>query len=144
MPTLLLFDEALNNIGKNVIDLDSHTFKAMLSNVAPVQATGSVKTDITEIAAGNGYVAGGVTLTGVTWTETGAGTGIWRFACNQIDFTASGGSIAANRYMVVYDDTAASDELVGYVDYGVSSVIPDTVTRRFTDATGLFDMTRSP
>jgi hypothetical protein len=88
MPNLVLFHEFGKYLGDGTIDLDTHTFKAMLSNTAPTQGTNTVKADITEISAGNGYSAGGATLGSVTWTETGSGTGIWRFDSADIAFTA--------------------------------------------------------
>mgnify|MGYP001464024115 CR=1 FL=1 len=118
MATFVVFHEAMNNIGNGLIDLDSHTFKAVLSNAAPVQGTGSLLADITQIAASNGYTTGGVTLTSVTWSESGAGTGIWVFSCADFSWTASGGTMPDFRYVVIYDDTAAGDPLLCYADYG--------------------------
>ena len=123
MATAVVFHEAMKYIGNGAIDLDSHTFKALLTLVAPVQATGTVKADLTEIAGGNGYTAGGVTLSGVTWAETGAGTGIWLWTCSDFSWTASGGSIADFRYVSIYSDTATNDELLLYVDYGATLTI---------------------
>lgn len=140
MATFTFFHEAIKNIGNGTIDFDSHTFKAMLTNTAPSQSNNTVKADITEISAGSGYTAGGATLSSVTWAETGAGTGVFRFDCDNIAWTASGGAIAAHRYLVVYDDTAAGDELVGYVDRGSSDTIADGNTRTWTvSASGLFE-----
>lgn len=123
MATSVLFHEAMFNIGSGLIDLDSHSFKAVLSNVAPVQATGSLLADITQIANGNGYTTGGVALTSVTYTESGAGTGIWVWTSADFSWTASGGSMADFRYVVIYDDTAAGDPLVLYIDYGSTLTI---------------------
>jgi hypothetical protein len=139
MATFVLFDEFAKFLGDGTIDLDSHTFKAALTNTAPTQDTDDTLSDITQIGATGGYAV--VTLTTVTWAETGAGTGIWRFDCDNISWTASGAAIDTNRYMVVYDDTAASDQLVGYVDRGATATIPDGTTRTFTVAAGLFDLT---
>lgn len=52
-----------------------------------------------EIAAGNGYAAGGIALTGVTLTQAG---GTVKFTSNAAQWTASGGSIPAWRRGVVY------------------------------------------
>jgi hypothetical protein len=145
MATFTLFDEFIKRIGNKELDLDTDTFKAMLSNTAPDKAANTVKADITEISAGNGYTAGGVTLTGVTWSETGGGTGIWRWTANDISWTASGGSIATHRYLVIYDDTEASDALVGYVDRGSTDVIADGNTRTWDiGASGLFEADATP
>lgn len=118
MATAVLFHEAMNNIGNGAIDLDSHTFKAVLTNVAPSQANDDELADITQIANGNGYTTGGVTLTSVTWAETGAGTGIWQWTAADFSWTASGGTIADFRYVVIYSDTSTGDKLLLYIDYG--------------------------
>lgn len=127
MATFTFFDEFKKYLGDGTIDNDGHTFKAMLTNTAPTTGTNTVKADITEISAGNGYSAGGVTLSSVTWAETGAGTGVWRFDAADFSWTASGGSIGPFRYIVVYDDTPSSpaDPLVGLWDYGSNVTLTD-------------------
>lgn len=128
MATFTLFDKFKEYVCDGTIDLDTHTFKAALSNTAPdVNATtgDTVFADITEIAAGNGYTAGGDALTTVTWAETGSGTGIYQWTSADNVWTASGGSIGPFRYVIVYDDTPTSpaDPLVGYLDYGSSITV---------------------
>ncbi len=118
MATGVVFHEAMFNIGNGAIDLDSHTFKAVLSNVAPSQANDDELADITQIANGNGYTTGGVTLTGVSWAESGAGTGIWVWTAADFSWTASGASIATFQYVVIYSDTSTNDKLLMYFDYG--------------------------
>jgi hypothetical protein len=118
MATWVMFHEAMLNIGNGAADLDSHTFKAVLTNTAPTQADDDELADITQIAASNGYTTGGVTLTSVTFTESGAGTGIWVFTCADFSWTASGGTMPDFRYVVIYDDTATNDKLMVYADYG--------------------------
>jgi hypothetical protein len=104
-------------------DLDADTFKAVITNTAPNQGTNQVLADITQIAATGGYAA--VTLTGVTFAETGAGTGIWKFNSNAFSWTASGADFATGRYIYIYDDTPTTpaDPLVLYVDYGTTFVV---------------------
>jgi hypothetical protein len=140
MATFVLFHEFGKYLGDGTIDLDTHTFKAVLTNSAPTQGTNTVLADITQIASTGGYAA--VTLS-CTWTETGSGTGIWRFDSGDIAWTASGAAIPTHRYMVIYDDTPTSpaDPLVGYVDRGSSADISDGSTRTWTTASGLFDLT---
>ena len=67
----------------------------------PNNATNEIWGDMSanEIAAGNGYSAGGGALTGVALTQT---SGTVKFTSNAFVWTASGGSIAAWRRGVVY------------------------------------------
>jgi hypothetical protein len=125
MATFVFYHEFKNNLGNGAIDLDSHTFKAVLSNTAPVVGTEDELADVTQIANGFGYTTGGVTLTSVTWSETGAGLGVWRFNAADFTWTASGGSIGPFQYITIYDDTATGDKLVGYYDYGTPITITD-------------------
>lgn len=101
-------------------DFSTDTFKLMLTNTAPI-ATNGVKADLTEIAAGNGYTAGGTAVTVNASSETG-GTYTATLSGNTV-FTASGGSIGPFRYVVLYNDTATNDELVSWWDYA-SSITP--------------------
>ena len=124
MPTAAFnkFEPFIENAFEGVHNFQSDTFKFMLTNVAPV-ATNGVKADLTEIAAGNGYTAGGAAVTVSASSQTG-GTYTATLTGNVV-FTASGGNIASFRYAVLYNDTPASplDPLVGFFDYG-SSISP--------------------
>lgn len=100
----------------------SHVYKMMLSNTAPV-ATNAVKADITEIAAGNGYAAGGISGGTVTGSQT---SGTFTFILGtDPTWTASGGSIGPLRYAVLYNDTPTSPAkpLLGWWDYGSSVTV---------------------
>ena len=141
MATFTLFNSFAGKLGDGTIDLDTHTFKCALTNVAPV-ATNTVLADITQIAAGNGYSSGGVTLTGLVYTEPSAG--VWSWDSDNIFFTATGGTMATFRYLVIYDDTSASDNLVGYYDAGSQS-LPDGLEFEFkVNANGHILATKSP
>jgi hypothetical protein len=125
LATFVFFHEFKKFLGDGTIDLDSHTFKAVLSNTAPTLATDDELADITQIANGFGYLTGGLTLTSVTWTETGAGLGVWRWNVADFTWTASGGTIGPFRYVIFYDDTATGDPLIGLLDYGTSISVTD-------------------
>lgn len=96
---------------------NADTFKMLLSNSAPVN-TNAVKSDITEISAGNGYSAGGPSLV-VTRSTSGGTT---RAIAADVTLTASGGSIGPFRYVAIYNDTPTSpaDPLVQFYDIGSS------------------------
>jgi hypothetical protein len=141
MAAFTFVHEHVNHLGQGVHNFSTGAMKMMLTNTAPVQATTALFADVTEIAAGNGYTATGVALDSEAWAETGGGTGIWQFTCASEVVTASGGSIAAFQYPVIYNDTPTSpaDPVIGYLNYGSSIVI--TVGNTFTltiGGTGLF------
>jgi hypothetical protein len=109
--------------------------KVLLTLTAPTSSN-SVKADLTEIAAGNGYTAGGNTVTISSSSQT---SGTYKLVLADTTFTASGGAIADFRYAVLYDDTAASDELVGFWDYGstVSLASGEAFTVDFNASSGV-------
>ena len=110
------------------------TLNVYLSNTTPNVATHTVKADLAEVSTGNGYSGaqdtqndstrsgGTVTLTGVSLT-----------------ITASGGSIATFRYVVLYNDTPTTpnaDPLIAYWDYGSALTLADgeSISIKFNNA----------
>lgn len=124
MATLQFFNAFKEAMPEKVHNLGSDTLKWLLTNTAPV-ATNSVKADLTEIAAGNGYTAGGATVTQASSSQT---SGTYSLALNSCTFTAAGGSFAAFRYVVLYNDTATNDELIGWLDYGTNYTLTNGTT----------------
>lgn len=55
----------MRDLGLGVHNLDTGALKVYLTNAAPNAATHTVKADLAEIGAGNGYTAGGADITGV-------------------------------------------------------------------------------
>lgn len=129
------FNSFVEALGRKVHNLNADSLKVMLSNTAPV-AGNAVKTDITEIAAGNGYVAGG-TVSGTNSYVQTAGTA--KLLSNDVVFTAAGGTIGPLRYAVLYNDTATNKELIGWWDYGssVTLQIGETFTVDFDGVNGV-------
>jgi hypothetical protein len=121
MATFNKFNQFVEDLAKKVHNLNSDTIKVALSNVAPV-ATNTVFANITEIAVGNGYTAGGTQATFVSGAQT---SGTYKLVLNDVVFTASVGSIATFRYVVVYNDTPASPlkPLIGWYDFGTTVTI---------------------
>lgn len=131
------FNQFTDDLAKGKHDFSAHTYKIMLTNVAPV-STNAVKADITDITAGNGYTAGG-TATSITLSNA---TGVEKVVASNVTFTASGGAIGPFRYAVMYNDTQTSPvkPLVNFFDYGSSVTLNSGETFTWTpDATnGLF------
>lgn len=129
MATYNKFQDYAEQVNKGVHIWGTHTFKAALSNSAPV-ATNTLLSDITQISTANGYTGGaggGLTLDTVTLSET---TGTAKVTIADEVFTASGGSVGPLRYVVIYNDSATSplDALVCWFDYGSSITLADTET----------------
>ena len=145
MATFVCVDELAEYLGTAQIHNDSHTFKAVITNTGPNQATDATLAGLTEIASTGGYAD--ATITGNSWTETGAGSGIWEFDCNPFSWTASGADFATGRYIYIYDDTPTSpvaDPLIGYLDYGSTFVVTDGNTLTVTPgANGVWRLTVS-
>jgi hypothetical protein len=110
------FNAFVNDLASKVHNLGADTLKVMLTNTAPA-AGNAVKADITEIAAGNGYSAGGTQATLVSSAQSG---GTYTLKLNNVTFTASGGAIATFRYAVLYNATPANGNLIGWYDYGTT------------------------
>ena len=111
------FNSFVEALAEKVHNLGSDTLKVMLTNTAPV-ATNTIKANLTEISAGNGYTAGGNTATVTSSAQT---SGTYKLVLGDpATWTASGGSLGPFRFAVLYNDTATNDELIGWWDYGSS------------------------
>lgn len=129
------FQPFVENLAEKVFNLGSDTLKVLLTNSAPAAANG-VKSDLTEISSGNGYTAGGATASISSSAQT---SGTYKLVLGDVTITASGGSIGPFRYAVLYDDTAASDQLIGFWDYGSSITLADgeSITVDFDASAGV-------
>jgi hypothetical protein len=114
------FQNFVQSLGRGGVNLNSDALKVALSNSAPNAGTATVIGDITEIAAGNGYTAGGNAVGSNAYSQT-SGTG--KLTGSDVSFVASGGSIGPFQYAVLYDST--SNVLIGYYDIGSATTITD-------------------
>ena len=130
----------------NAMDMNADTFKVALCATDPTSGT-SIATD------GNGVLANATeisytnlsdrTLANVTSTQTG---GTYKLSADDKVLTASGGSVAAFRYVIIYNDspTSPADPIVGYYDYGSALTLNDGDT--FTidiGANGILTLTQT-
>ena len=138
MAAAVRFDNYHHDLGKGVHDFSSHVLKLALLNSAPDKAADAGLADLSEITAGNGYAAGGMTCDTVTWT-TAAGVPTLDIADETL--VASGGSIGPFRYVALYNDTSTGDRLICYWDLGADQTILDGADRNFTiDTSGLWSL----
>jgi len=118
------FQGFVGYMGLGAVNLNTDTLKVYLTNAVPSASADDVKADLADISAGNGYTAGGDDVTN-TYSEAG---GVGTLAGTDVVFTASGGSIGPFQYAVLYDDTHASDVLIGWWDYGSAVTLATTET----------------
>ena len=133
MATFNKFNSFVEALAEKTHNLGADTLTVALTNTAPV-ATNTVLANITEISYTN---LSSRVLTGVTSSQT---SGTYTLDAADLVLTASG-TVPTFRYVVLYNDTATSDELIGYYDYGsaVDLLNGETFTITF-DASGILTL----
>jgi hypothetical protein len=128
------FNSFVEAVAEKLHNLGSDVLKVMLTNVAPV-ATNTQKSNLTEIAGGNGYTAGGLTPAITSSAQT---SGIYKLVLADVTWTATG-NMATFQYPVLYNDTATNKELIGWWDNGtpVSLTSGQTFNTDFDPSAGV-------
>ncbi len=126
MASFQKFNAFVENLAEKVHDLGADTLKVLLTNTAPTSSN-SVKANLTEISAGNGYTAGGTAASISSSAQSG---GTYKLVLGDVVFTAASGTIGPFQYAVLYNDTPTSpaDPLIGFWDYGSAITLQDTET----------------
>lgn len=138
MASFTKFNAFVADVANKVHNLGSDTLKIMLSNTLPT-ASNAVKADITEISAGNGYSSGGMSVTGITSTQS---SGTYKLVASaDPSFTASG-AVGPFQYAVLYNSTAASGNLIGWWDRGSALTLAnaDTFTVDLDQTNGILQL----
>ena len=124
------FVEALS---EKVHDLGSDVLTVALTNTLPVN-TNTQLSDITQIAYTNVSTR---VLAGVTSLQSG---GTYTLDANDLVLTATG-TVAQFQYVVLFNDTATNDELIGWYDYGAAVDLLNGETFTITwDAAGILTL----
>lgn len=134
MATFNKINSFVEDIAEKVHNLGSDTLTVALTNSAPV-ATNTVLANITEISYTN-------CSTRAISTSTSAQTsGTYKLVLTDLVLTASG-TVGPFRYVVIYNDTAASDQLICWFDYGSAITLAntDTFTIDFDGTNGLLQI----
>jgi len=110
-----IYNEFKATVGLAQLNLNADAMNVALflstSNCANVGlVTAQYATLTHELANGNGYLTGGFAPTGVSYSQS-AGTAT--FTMGTSTWTAAGGNLVF-RYAVIYDNTAASKNLICY------------------------------
>jgi hypothetical protein len=116
MAVFVPFNCFIHDLGKGVHDLENDVFKIYLTNTAPDVAADAVYADLPDLATGGGYTAGGITTGSNTWSQV---DGLASFVpgVGSVLFEATTG-FGPFRYAVLYNFTAAGQNLCAYYDNG--------------------------
>jgi len=96
---------------KHNLGADTITVALTAAANAPVN-TNTVLADLTQISYTN------CSARAITTTSSAQTSGTYKLVLQDLTLTASGGSVGPFRYVVLYNDTATNDELIGWYDYG--------------------------
>ena len=120
MATFNKFNSFVEALAEKVHNLGSDTLIVALTAAAnaPV-ATNTQLSNLTQVAYTN---LSARTLSNVTSSQTG---GTYTLDADDVILAASGGSVATFRYVVIYNDTATNDELIGWAYYGSDVTLSD-------------------
>lgn len=135
--TLTAVDSLVEAIAEKVHNLGSDSLRVALTNSAPI-ASNTVLANITEISYTN------CSSRALTVTASSQTSGTYKLVISDLVLTASGGNVGPFRYVVVYNDTATNDELIGWLDYGSSITLADgeTLTLDFSASNGILQIAK--
>jgi hypothetical protein len=115
------FQHFVNDYVTGVINFSTDTFKLVLTNTLPVATQYHYSNLVGEVANGNGYTTGGLTISGVAQTYS---AGVMTVTANPVTVTASGGSIGPFEYYIYIDATTGTN--IVWYDYGVPLTLAST------------------
>ena len=118
MATFVKFQPFVEAVAEKVHNLGSDQIVVALTNTAP-NATDSTLSQITEVSYTN------LSSRNITTTSSAQTSGTYKLTLTDLTLTSSGGTTGAFRYIVIYNDTSASDNLISYYDYGSSITLQD-------------------
>lgn len=137
MATFNKFNSFVEALAEKVHNLGSDQLVVALCAAAnaPV-ATNTQLTDLTQISYTN------LSSRNITTASSAQSSGTYKLTLTDLVLTASG-TVATFRYVVIYNDTATNDELIGWYDYGanVSLINGETFTIDFDDTNGVLQLT---
>ena len=125
----------VEDVAEKVHNLGSDQLKIALTNTDPTSALENYAGITSPIAATN---LDGATPFNVTTTTSAQTAGTYKLVVEDLTLTATG-EVGPFRYVVLYNDTAASDQAIGYYDYGSSITLQsgDTFKVDFSQVDGV-------
>jgi len=131
MSTFNKFNSFVEAVAEKKHNLGSDQLVIALTASAPV-ATNAILSELTQVSYTN------LSSRNITTSTSAQTLGTYKLVCNDLTLTATG-TVATFRYVVLYNDTATNDELIGWYDYGsnVSLVNGDSFQINFDDTGGV-------
>lgn len=135
MATLTKFYCFTEDVAEKVHNLGSDQLKVALTNTVPV-VTNTVLANITEISYTN------LSTRNITTSSSAQTLGVYKLVLSDLVMTASG-AVGPFRYVVIYNSTPASGNLIGWYDYGsaVTLASTDSFTIDFDASNGFLTLT---
>jgi len=140
------FEEFSLDLANGVHNLGSDTFKVALidnTDTEPVAGTATPRwADFSgNEVSGTGYTAGGATLSG---TSTAEAAGVTTFDdTGNVTWSQNGAGPTDIYWAVLYNDTAAADQAVGFLDMGGPVSLVDGDVTITWNASGILTVTVS-
>ena len=135
MATYTKFQSFVEALAEGVHNLGSDAITVALSNAAnaPSASADAVLGDITTVSTAN---LDDVTPTVSSSSQT---SGTYKLVLADLTMTASG-AVGPFRYVILFNDTAASDPLICYFDYGSEVTLASGDTFKLDFGTELFSL----
>lgn len=132
MATFNKFNSFVEALAEKVHNLGSDQLVVALTNSAPL-ATNTQLSDITQISYTN------LSSRNITTSTSSQTSGTYKLVLTDLVLTSTGGTTGPFRYVVLYNDTATNDELIGYYDYGSALTLNagETLTIDFDASNGV-------
>ena len=135
MASFIKFNSFVEALAEKTHNLGSDQLKIALTNTDPGALVTNYAGLTAPLAATN--LSGGSPFD-VTTSSSAQTSGTYKLVCADLVLTATG-AVGPFRYVVLYNDTATADEVIGYYDYGssISLATGETFTIDFDGSNGV-------
>ena len=123
--------EKTHNLGSDTLTV------ALVAAANPPSQSNTVLANLTQISYTN------CSSRALSISSSSQTTGTYKLIVADLVLTATGGSVGPFRYIVVYNETATDDPLIGWYDYGSDLTLADgeSLTLDFNLTNGLLQLT---
>lgn len=114
------FNSFVEAVAEKVHNLGSDQIMVALTAAANAPIAGNTQlSNLTQISYTN------CSSRAITTASSAQSGGTYKLTLNDLTLTATGGTVGPFRYIVLYNDTATNDELIGFYDYGSDLTLAD-------------------